>query len=285
VTPEIIKTGIQKHLEGASFTADLVDSSCSQPYEKSNINLFDRCKQQLEGTNIDVIDEAQTTGNFFRVTANPEETIFKHLSSLAAQRSSILSNNKQGDLLITTAKINSKPVATIEEGQPGFENFVSTFNGRELFHIYFTHGHSRKKGIKLNGQATDDNVPISRKTRINSYDSDKGDINNIAEYKKNQEYVKALSISIPTPTWYSDESKRILWEVNTIVTVKSKTLSIPDGFDFLIRQIDYEFVNHGMMSTLHLIPPQAYSNKPMILPWGNNANIPKILPDALPVVV
>lgn len=74
---------------------------------------------------------------FPRVKAEPTETIWSHLSKLAAQRGLLLSCTTSGDLLLTTANINGKPVGTIEEGLSGItDEYSAKFSGRNRFNTY-----------------------------------------------------------------------------------------------------------------------------------------------------
>lgn len=267
IEPEFSTDKIQVNLEGYSQTVDIIDSTMPQPYEARRISLTNRARQITEHMGLYVISDISTDSIFDRVTAKPEDKIFDHLAVLAKQRSALISNTRDGRILITSAKLTGEPVATIEENEIPAEAFSASFDARKIFNTYVAIGQSPRKG-KRAGRATDINVPKSRQYTFSANDSTAGNINQVAEYQRNKAYIEALSIQFPVPSWYSDEERRILWDVNTLVFVKSKTLGFADGFIFLIRQVDYLYEVGGNSAVLYLVPPEIYSNKPVKLPWG-----------------
>jgi prophage tail gpP-like protein len=259
--------GSSVDLEGFSYTADIVDSTMLQPYEANNVTLLERAKKLCEPKGIQVISEITTDGVFDRVTAKPEDKIFEHLANLARQRSALISNTKDGKLLITSAKTTGQPVATIEEQVPIGEVFEFEFNGREIFNTYVALGQSPRSAKKV-GKAVDVNVPKSRQMTFSADESTPGNIDQVAEFQRNKQYIASFTKGFPVSTWYSDEINGVLWDVNTLINVKSKTMFIPNGFTFLIRQVDFIFEDGGTSAVLYLVPPQVYSNQPVVLPWG-----------------
>ena len=73
----------------------------------------------------------------------------------------------------------------------------------------------------------------------------------------------------PVSSWYGPDGK--LWRENTIVTVKSPTMFVPNGFDFLIRSVEYEFTTEGATAKLGLVPPQVFTGDPIDEPWATDA--------------
>jgi len=268
VTPQLSVNGRIKQCEGFSFTADIVDSTVTQPYEARKVTLEERANKLMQSQGIEVVSEITTDGTFDRVTAKPEDTIFEHLKELARQRSALISNTRQGKLLITAADLTSEPVATIEEEFPLPEGYEAKFDGRKIFNSYMAIGQSPRAAKKV-GKATDDNVPRSRLLTFSADESTPGNIDQVAEFRRNKEYIQALSTPIAVSSWYYDETNLKLWDVNQLVYAKSETLSFPDGFKFLIRQVDYLFEESGTSAVLYLVPPEVYSNDPVKLPWSN----------------
>ena len=72
-------------------------------------------------------------------------------------------------------------------------------------------------------------------------------------------------MDFPVSSWYNKTGKS--WEENTIVTVKSQTLEVPNGFDFLILAVEFAFETAGNTAVLSLVPPQAYTEQPIVEPW------------------
>ena len=104
---------------------------------------------------------------------------------------------------------------------------------------------------------------VSRHLNINVAESDDEDMVSTAEREAERATIDALTIPWPVSSWYSDANNTKLWTPNTMVSVISPTLSIPDGFDFLIRSVEYEYSDDGTRAKLGLVPPQIYTGEPL----------------------
>lgn len=198
---------------------------------------------------------------FPRVKAEPTETIWSHLSKLAAQRGLLLSCTPSGDLLLTTANINGKPVGTIEEEiSPLASEFQAKFSGRDRFAMYRaivkSSSTSRPAGIQT---AKDTVVKAPRLLTFNADDNIPGEAKSAAEWRKNKSAADAMSISFPVNGWYAPDGT--LWKPNTTVTIISKTLGIDKkNFTFLITRVELKYSNAGNSAVLELKPPAVYGN-------------------------
>ncbi len=52
-----------------------------------------------------------------------------------------------------------------------------------------------------------------------------------------------------------------------MATLKSPSLFVPDGYDFLIRSVEFTFSQNGAVANLDLVPPQVFSGEPIKEPW------------------
>lgn len=251
-----------KNLEGFSFTADVVDSTLKPPYEKNNVTLKQRAEELVKPLGINVIFDADEGGVFDRITAQPNDTIFQHLAGLASQRSLLVSSTRQGDLLFTKAAAG-KPVDTIEEGRQGGREFRARFDGRKRFNVYRAIGDS-PAGNKV-GIAKDDIVPRSRFLTFQANETIGGDIDKAAAWRRSKQLADALTIPFPVDSWFTSDGE--LWQENRLVTVVSPTIHVPDGFDFLIRSVEYVDDVSGKTAVLNLVPPQVYSGEELKEPW------------------
>jgi prophage tail gpP-like protein len=263
VESQISGGGTIKNLEGWSFTADLMDSTLKPPYEKNGFTLKQRIEELIKPIGISAIFETDAGGPFDRITASKSDTIFSHLNKLASQRSVLLSSTVNGDLLVTKTASGS-PVATLEEGQQGVSNFRARFDGRKRFNAYRAIGKS-PAGNKV-GITKDEKVPRSRFMTFNANETTDGDIQKAADWKRSKQLADALAIPIPVDSWYDPEGN--LWKENTLVTLISPSIHVPDGFDFLIRSVEYTFEAGGTSAILNLVPPQVYTGEELIEPWN-----------------
>ena len=196
---------------------------------------------------------------FPRVKAEPTETVWSHLTKLAAQRGLLLSCTPSGDLLITTANINGKPVGTIEEAvSNNASEFSAKFSGRDRFNTYRaivkSSSTSRPAGIQT---AKDSVVTSPRLLTFNADDNIPGEAKSAAEWRKNKSAADAMSISFPVNGWYAPDGK--LWTPNTTVTIISETLENKNGFTYLITRVELKYSSAGNSAVLELKPPTLYS--------------------------
>ena len=263
VEPSMAGGGRTKNLGGFSYTADLIDSTLKPPYEQNNITLKQLALDIVTPTGIGVVFDVDTGGAFNRVTAEEGDTIFGHLSKLASQRGVLVSSTAKGELLFTQANTTGAPVATLEEGQQGALEYRARFDGRARFNSYRAVGRSpagNKEAI-----AKDNRVPLSRFVTFTADDTTSGDIGEAAKWKRSKQLAEALSLTLPVPDWYDPSGN--LWRENTLITVKSSTLQVPQGFTFVVRSVEYILENGGRRAELSLVPPQVYTREELIDPW------------------
>lgn len=266
VGPSLTDTGRVKNLGGFSYTADTIDSTIKPPYEKNNVTLEQRANELLQpvGIAVEIENDISTGGKFDRITANPTDTIFSHLVKLATQRGFLISSNPTGNMVFTKAG-GGVSVGTLKEGDGVVTEWQSKFDGRKRFNSYRAIGQSPGENAKPS-IAKDDNVPRSRFITFQLNDTTKGDIKNAAEWKRSKQLSESLSLSLPVNTWFAPDGS--IWEENTLVTVISKTFSIPNGFTFLIRSVSYDMSADGKTALLTIVPPQVYTGEKLIDPWG-----------------
>lgn len=274
IEPGLSPNGRVMGLEGWSITADIVDSTLKPPYEQNKINLEDRVKGIVKPFGITVKSNLVSDEIFDRVTAEPEDQIFEHLAGLAAQRGALISSNPLGELVLDTANTDSEPVGTIQESFPPFRNAKIRFDGRKRFNVYKAIGSSpgRKEKVYKNQKtaiAKDDFIPRSRFTTFNVDDSTVGNIQKAADWKRSKQLAESLTVPFPVDSWYAPND--LLWRENTLVTVESETLFIPDGFTFLIRSVEFLYGSEGTTAILNLVPPQVYTGEPIVEPWNPNS--------------
>ena len=255
---------VSKVLEGFSYTADLIDSTLSPPYSRNGMTLNQVANELASYHGIKVVDTTPALGIFEKVTAEPTDTIFEHLAKLAKQKSALISSTPRGELLILRANTTGKPVGSIGDELARGHDYSARFDGRERFNAYRLL--SKRRGNQLREAiAKDDVVPRNRVKTINADDTTSGDIQQAADWERSKALVDALSIPFPVSDWYAPDGT--LWRENTLVTVESARLHVPDGFTFLIRSVEYIFEEDGKKSVLNLVPPQAYTGEPLEEPW------------------
>jgi prophage tail gpP-like protein len=274
VENELTKSGRTKRLEGASYTADLVDSSVSMDAMQHGLNpntattmnawiggsVWNWCKASLP-PGFEVKTDLGDPGAFYvkpfqLIDMQLTETYAQVITRLAFQRGMLVNSDINGNLFLTQPNQKQEPLCTLREGDEIVIAWKLKISGRELWYDYIVYSESGYGAIQLDS-SNDSNVPTTRQLAIVATLTDIGGLKQTSRYKRNQQIVKALTFSLPISGWYTP--KGALWQPNKLVTVVSETLEIPKGFTFLIRSVDFDYTKAGCTAILHLIPPDAYS--------------------------
>jgi len=264
VIPSVSESGNVLNLEGWTFTADLVDSTIKPPYEEKNVTLQKRAKKLVDKYGLPVSFELESDEPFKRVTANATETIHSHLGKLASQRGALMTSDAEGNLLFTRANTDGEPVGTLTEGETPTAELTARFDGRQRFNAYRAISQTPKKNA-VNAVSKDERVPESRFFTFTASDTTEGNIQQAADWKRSKKLADALSIPVPVTSWYAPNGE--LWRENTLVTLVSPSLFVPDGFNFLIRSVEYVYGSAGTTAKLELVPPQVYTGGEITEPW------------------
>lgn len=266
---EFASSGIRKNLEGATITANIIDSSLPPPYEENKVTLKDRAEAILEPFGIAVRFDPSAVSAFAepfeRVTAEPTDKIFAHLAGLAKQRGALLTCNPEGELLVTKAN-KGKPVASIEEEKPPQLEYKIRFDGRARFNKYRVNGETPKRKTFIFAEAVDLVVPEGRLLVTKADDATAGNIQDAADWARSKRVADTLTIPVPVYSWYDPNGE--LWEPNTIVSITASSMNIPDGFDFLIRSVEYDWSSNGTPAILNVVPPEVFTGEELQEPWS-----------------
>jgi len=263
IEPSLSVSGQTMGLEGYSFTADIIDSMVLPPYEVNNVTLENRAKDLIQAIGIDVVFETDSGGPFDRITAKPTDTIYKHLVSLATQRGFLMSSTAAGDLLFLKAAIGGNSVGTLAEKEIQVSEWSARYDGRKRFNTYRA-TQSSPKTPGTTAIVTDDRVPRSRFMTIRVNDLVTGAVKRAAEWRRSKQLAAAMTFTIPVTGWYAPNGR--LWTPNTLVSVISETMFIPDGFTFLIKSVEYTY-GETYGAVLSLVPPEVYTGEALEEPW------------------
>jgi prophage tail gpP-like protein len=254
-------------IEGSSFTADIVDSCIPGPqYQWGTATLEQHAKELLHPLGVDVEFEFPPGEAFITIDAEPNSKIFEHLAKLAFERELLVTSTPKGGLLFTKAK-SGKIVGALTEGQSNVISWEGEFDGRKRYSLYRAYGYSPLAGDKA-VIARDENVPRSRAIAFQVDDQLSYDISYSAEWKRSKQIAESLRIDLPIEGLYAPNGD--LWQFNTLVSVTSPTLFIPDGFTFLIRSVEFEIAGRSKITIISLVPPGVYAKRGVrtVDPWA-----------------
>ena len=255
-------------VKGSTATADLVDSKLKPPYEFSKITLNALITRLIRPSGFTAIFNADTGGAFDRVTANASDSTADFLKRLARQRSVLLTCDSEGRLVVTRANTTGVSVATLEEGvTAGVTGWGATFDGHKRFFEY----RAVRRGPSGETEAiiSDPAIPRSRFQTVSADDTTLGDIEAAARWARNKTLADTLSVKLTVQDWYDPQGD--LWAENTLVTVIAPTMFINDGFEFLVKRVEYTLDSKGRGTVLELVPPTVYTQGEIVEPWSISA--------------
>lgn len=264
VTPTQGKDSLTVSLEGFSATKNAIDSSMPTPYEESNVSLGERAGSLLSTFGLKVeFDVPEDDEKFDRATAEITDKCGTHLMNLGRQRGYLSSSTPDGDWLFTKFK-NSTPVDTIRSGGKLPVGWAATFDGTKVFSSITAIGES-PGAVSNIFTSVDDELPKTRFMSFKADEANEGNLEKSADWERTKQYADSLTIPFPVNSIFN--SKGDIWEEGQVVTVVSPEIFVSDGFNFLIRNVEYNEDDGGKTAILNLIPPSLYSGGEIVLPW------------------
>lgn len=244
-------------LVGWSPIADALDSVFSPPYEHNKTTLGAFAKKVLGNFGLTVKWQAGADLPFTRVKVEREDKVGDKLFELARQRGVFVMSDADGNVVFHQPAA-ADPVAMFEEGQPPFDHAEMKLDGRQWFgqSVCFS---TAPRGNKQ-ATAVDDRFPVWRRTVVQAPEGSDADMKTAAEWIARKAVADGLEFSQPVPSWYVGPLPTDgLWLPNTLLRVKSPTLFLKNGFDFLIRSVEYRWDASGeARAQLELVSPTAY---------------------------
>lgn len=259
--------GIIYNIAGWSNTFNFIDSSLAPPYTYSDQDLHQIAESVAKQTGTIIETTTSPGGKFKGATVSVGQTGFEFLSPLAFLRNQVISCTPEGGLLFQEANTNGFPVGSIIENDPDSllaKSFpVPEFDLRKRFKTFKVIGRTPAKPGE--GVATDDNINQPRHKLIKVNGQIAGSMQETAEWQKNVALIEALTLKIPVVGWLAPDKK--IWKSNTLITIESETMFIPDGFTFLIRAVELILDDNEKTAELSIIPPNVYTKNKVVEPW------------------
>jgi prophage tail gpP-like protein len=264
VTPDGNAGGRTKTLAGFSLTKDAIDSTFNPPFEFNNQTLKQVATKLIEPLGISVIWDIDDDLKFKKITASESDKIMPFLQKYIKQRGALLSTDSAGNVVALKANAKGESVGTIEDGKHGYLGFKTKFDGTKRFNATKMLSQSPKKTGKKSGKAEiakDENIPTSRMQTLKAPDATAGDLKGAAEWARSKSIADALNLPFDAEGFYAPNGER--FAPNTIITVKSDVISLPEGADLLITKVEFSKTNNGNRTMLSLVAPQVYTGEPI----------------------
>lgn len=268
--PAVTNDKVSMNLVGFSTTIDMVDSNMNPPYQYNEMTLNQIANELASYRGIKVVDETLDDpeslglGTFARITAERSDKEFEFLAKLAKQKGVLLTSTPKGYLLITKTATEKDNFGSIGDDQARGHDWRAAFDGRQRFRNYRVLGKRRGKNVN-SITVVDDVVPKSRTKNISAGDLVGAELQQAADWEKSKRIADALTIPFPVSDWYAPDKR--LWRENKYVTVVSARIFVPQGFDFLIRSVEYIYGPDGRKTILSLVPPGVFTGEEVEEPW------------------
>jgi len=290
-SPCTVTLGSTLSLTGRAYNTEnkLSGSGCTKTLEcySSSVDLIDSMmptsvRGQYEAAWM--LTYAQDIASFFKLTAtvktggsgqffpildySPTESCGKILERIAFQSALLVSNDETGNIIFQDASklALAAPVGTLQEGDGLPNEFAIKADGRARFGIYVGVGQSGDADTVVQS-VIDKVVPRWRRSVFILEDCQAGGTVTASSWKRNKQIVQALTMGVAVSSWYAPNGA--LWAPGMMVTIKSATMEIPDGFTFLIRETEHVMSGEGFTCTIKVVPPQAYNTIDLVEPWVN----------------
>ena len=272
---KLSSSGRTKTLECYSSTVDLVDSmmptSVRGMYEAAWMLTYAQDIASFfygpDNKKLTATVKTGGKGKFYpALDYSPTDTCGKIMERMAFQSALLVSNDETGNIIFQDASklATASSVGTLQEGDGLPNEFNIQADGRARFGIYVGVGQSGDADTVVES-IIDPVVPRWRRSVFILEDTQAAGLVSASSWKRNKQLVKALTMSIPVSSWYAPNGK--LWAPGMMVTIKSATMEIPDGFTFLIRETEHVMDSGGYKCTIKVVPPQTYTTISLVEPW------------------
>ena len=236
------------------------------PVEVRGFKLDKIAKSITETFPFDVVVNADMGASFSVATIKPEKRIAPYLTELAKQRDIVLTNNLEGNLLLTKAT-ESESVAHLKDNQPPLLSVTPSFSEQSYYSDYTA---ILPVIIRQNPTSyTAKNRKLTNALRVDNYmatDSFNGDEKTVAESRRARGLANSISYTCQLATLRT--KKGVLYAVNTFVNIEAPNAMIYRDTKMFVRGVTMSLTASARVCELELTLPEAYNGKEVeVLPW------------------
>ena len=260
ISPDYDENHHEIVIGGRAKTADLVDcSSTHEPGEWHNRTLEQIAADLVAPFGITVRAEVSTGVAFPTFKREPSETVHGAIVRAAAQRAVLVTNNGDGDLVLTRVGPD-RAGAALRKGER-IKSARGSFSDRDRFSHYTVTGQRRSSDsdddepqVQVTGQARDLGVTRYRPLEILAEEpGSAGDCKARAKWEATTRLGKAIRATLTVQDWAHPGG---LWLPNQRVNVVDAWLGIRR--EMLIAGVTWMLDRNGRRSELSIAPPEAF---------------------------
>lgn len=207
---------------------------------------------------------------FDRVRIEAGEKIFDFLVTLIQQRTGVISNTPEGELLCWKSVATGNPRARLIGGEPPIGNIKATFSPQDYFSEITGFG-GKKKGKGKGNRWTEPNPWLRNVLRAHTFkldDTEKGDAPEETKNKLARMFGNMASWHVDdVPTWRDPQGD--LWEPNTTHMVTAPDAMIYRESELLVRKVTLKQKEDSFTADFDYVLPGVFSSEiPTDLPWN-----------------
>ena len=250
-------------ISGRDKTADLVDcSAIHKSGQWHNVKLDQLARDLIKPFGIALVVEADIGAAFSSWNIQEGESVFECLERAARMRALLLTSNAEGNLVITRAG-QSRVDVVLAEGK-NIKAARAEFSWKDRFSRYTAKGQGRlgadgeTEHAAPAGTVVDEIVTRHRPLIVLAEShSQNATLRDRAEWERNVRRGRSARGSITVQGWTSDGKS--LWQPNTLASVTSPLLWLPDTAEMLIVGCTYSLDDmSGTLTELAIARPESF---------------------------
>ncbi|PCJ68197.1 MAG: hypothetical protein COA62_15650 [Rhodobiaceae bacterium] len=273
LVPSYDKGNHQITFMGVSKTGDLVDcAAISGQGQMIGVTILEVARVLCAPFGISVRAEAPTGSVIPNFQISPGDTVFECLGKLAKERGLYLTDDANGNLVITKSGTSSASGRIVNRLDGSGNNVLSARGGIDVsqrFSEYHAKGTSQRfvsndsGSENTTGIAVDSDVPRYRPTVLNvEGDADAEVTQKRADWEASNRLARSMGYSYTVQGWRQTPGGP-LWVPNQTVPVIDETMKINGSF--LVSNVDFQISDNGGSTTvLKVVPPDSFEPAPAV---------------------
>lgn len=274
IDPSVDWNGREVTVTGYSKPAVLGDANMpplavGKSYQYDGLGLRKIAEQVCKPFDIRVDYRSDDVKPFKKCKIEIDKKPQEFLVDLAKQRELVVSDTRQGDLLMWKSVEPGNPVAFLEEGKAPFTKVTPSFSPQD-YHSDVT-GYGKKKRGYGEARWLAANPWLATPLRPKVFkleDAERADVPEATRSELGRMFAKVATYKVEAlPGWRDPQGN--LWEPNTTIKIFAPGAMIYQPYEFLIKDVLLEKTANVKTATLDLVMPGAFSGKvPDDLPWN-----------------
>lgn len=270
VEPKAAKDSKTVECNGYALPAVLSDVNAPAsafPLEFNGMTLQQIAEQLAAPFGVEVVFDSPAGASFRRVKLERTDKVFDFLTTLAKQRSLVMSNTAEGRLQFFQSIGAGVPVVSLREGEQPLQEVTATFSP-QAYYSEIT-GFAKTKSGRKGSRYTVQNPQLPAVVRPLSYtaeDVKAPDLPTAVQARMARMFGNMVAYVVELPTWCDPQGA--LFKPNTLCTLEAPGAMVYNKTTMLIRDVVLRQTKQATTASLGLVLPGAFSGQlPSVLPW------------------